>query len=122
MSFSGVNIKIKVMAGEAIPATVIRFIQSNGSIMLDHACGNRLKRHGYLYLRFGKYSIFLRTAFVKGKIDGVEGVAFDVKVRRRKGSSASETIIRMVIDHEISEEMANEMPLALAQTGGRNDN
>jgi len=123
MSFSGVNVRLKVVSGEPVPEAVVRFVQTNGMIMLEHDNGRKLNKYGYLFLRFGGYSISLRTVFAPDHLEGLKGVAFAVSVRRRKRRTSSETIIAMVISQESSDKPAASRPVRLrVQSGGRNDN
>ena len=122
MSFSGINARWKVISGELIPATVIRFVQTNGMIMLEHDNGQKLNRNGYLFLRFGRYSISLRTVFAADHMEGVKGISFAVNVRRRRRRATSETIIAMVIDQGPSVKPAPKPVRLRAKSDGRNDN
>lgn len=122
MSFSGVNARMKVVSGEPVPPAVIRFVQANSMIMLEHDRGQMLNKNGYLFLRFGRYSISIRTAFARDKLDGAEGIAFSAHVRRRRRHSHSETVIAMVVRQEAPGKPAKkETPLPVQKDGrGRN--
>jgi len=123
MSFPKLNISTKVVSGDAVIPAILKFIETNASIMLEHDKGQLLNKNGYLFLRFGRYSVSIRTAFERDKLDDVEGIAFSAHVRRRRRHSFAETVIAMVIGSGASDK--KRVPLRSAsnlQSGGRKDN
>jgi len=106
MSFEAGSIRSKTVSGDPPPETIIHLIQAAGSIMLGHDNCRRLAKNGYLFIRYERFSVSLRTSFKPGELDGVRGVCFTAKVRKKR--ARSESIVAMVIDFKSSRTDADE--------------
>jgi len=95
------SVRFKVLSGGSVPQTICNLIQTVGTIMVAHDNGRRRKKNGYLFFRYGRYAVSIRTAFEQGELEGVSGVNFAVNIVRKR--PRKESIAVMIIDLDLSQ-------------------
>jgi hypothetical protein len=95
------SIRLKVLSGGSVPQTICNLIQAAGTIMVAHDNGRLLNKNGYLFFRYGRYAVSIRTAFEQCELDGVAGVNFAVDIVRKRPRKDSTAV--MIIDLDPSQ-------------------
>ena len=95
------SIRFKVISGGLVPQTICNLVQTAGAIMVTHDNGRQRKKNGYLFFRYGPYSVSIRTAFEQGELDGAVGVNFAVDIVRKRPRKKSTAV--MIINLDLSQ-------------------
>jgi hypothetical protein len=97
------SVRFKVLSGGSVPQAICNLVLTTGAIMLASDNGHRCKKNGYLFFRYGRYAVSLRTAFEQGELDGVSGVNFAVDIVKLKRRRREKLTAVMIINLDLSQ-------------------